>query len=43
MKRRKSQRSSATSTTGHHNVYVVLLDAAINELRKIRWAGQSGP
>jgi hypothetical protein len=43
MQQRKSRRSSATSTAGHHNVYIALLAAAINELRQVRRAGQSGP
>jgi hypothetical protein len=43
MQQRKSRRSSATSTAGHHNVYIVLLDAVINELRQVRRAGQFRP
>ena len=37
MKRRKQSRPIA-STSGHHSVYVVLLDDAVNGLRKVRQA-----
>ena len=35
MRRRKRTRATNTSTSGHHNVYVVLLDDAVNSLRKV--------
>ncbi len=38
MKRRKPSRSTIASTSGHHSVYVVLLDDAVNGLRKVRRA-----
>jgi hypothetical protein len=35
MRRRTRARTTEKPTTGHHNVYVVLLDDAVNELRKV--------
>jgi hypothetical protein len=35
MRRRRRTKPSETSTSGHHNVYVVLLDDAVNSLRKV--------
>jgi hypothetical protein len=38
MKRRKRSRPTSASTSGHHSVYVVLLDDAVNGLRRVRQA-----
>jgi hypothetical protein len=38
MRRRRQERSIATPTAGHHNVYFVLLDDAVNGFAKVRRA-----
>ena len=35
MRRRRRAQATETSTSGHHNVYVVLLDDVVNSLRKV--------
>jgi predicted GIY-YIG superfamily endonuclease len=35
MRRRRRAQAADTSTSGHHNVYVVLLDDVVNRLRKV--------